>query len=476
MKYLYLALIFLANASCKSRQEKASGLQGSIIDSGRKSYNIESLREILSTKAVKSIDQLLPLLPESLRGHYAAFYKSSSEQGSSFESPRIILYGDDARFIVAFNGDPTHENFHCLEVIQFNDKKKAFEFFAVSFPEGGENRHGTDACPIIASGDLPKISQKNPSECKSCHTKDLRPNWDVYSLWPGAYGSDDDSVYSQSLEISKREVNQLEVDGLKVFLRGVDAKPRYRHLDNPLQYFAEKPKLGVYAGGGADSRMNGRPNENFGMALQNLNSERIWEKLKMAKDYEKRKFFFAGVIRECGRFLADFGQPELYNATLPAFDNIYDFKKSPDKVHSRVRAFANSKYKGIFDTNFFALDYLDYAVGAGIGFDLRQISLIPQSRNYLYVEGKEEPSRRKGMEGYGKSTGLFVTGANNEPDMVLSSVFKNDPDFAEANAYVKWNSEKNGVSYPSFEYERFKNDKQKNLCEWLAEKSRAASL
>ncbi|MGZ3707186.1 MAG: hypothetical protein ACXVA8_14240, partial [Bdellovibrionota bacterium] len=59
----------------------------------------------------------------------------------------------------------------------------------------------------------PQFSESNKSvdkktSCTGCHTPDPRPNWDGYSLWPGAYGGDDDLLKGDLAEQYKAFVAQ----------------------------------------------------------------------------------------------------------------------------------------------------------------------------------------------------------------------------------------------------------------------------
>lgn len=138
-------------------------------------FDFAKLNQLVNDCHVRSIEELLPLLPKALRANYALVYASRSLQGASAALPRAILYGRDARLVVALSGDdPTFKRYETLEAIQFESDAKVFDFYEVAF--------SPSAAPVIT---------KNPALCQDCHRSDqLRPNWDTFSLWPGVYGSE----------------------------------------------------------------------------------------------------------------------------------------------------------------------------------------------------------------------------------------------------------------------------------------------
>ena len=57
-------------------------------------FDMNSLKEIIARNNVKSVDELLPFLPEELRSNFTLVYKSqSSLQTGTVENPRAILFG-----------------------------------------------------------------------------------------------------------------------------------------------------------------------------------------------------------------------------------------------------------------------------------------------------------------------------------------------------------------------------------------------
>lgn len=124
---------------------------------------------------IDSVAKLLPKLPDkSLLEDYVLMRETQSLQSASKDAPRVILFGGSGDLVLAY--DSTGES---LEAIEFDRKKKRWDFYAVAFKEG-------------------KVHvRKNPDSCTGCHTKELRPNWEPYAYWPGAYNDLEDMSASE---------------------------------------------------------------------------------------------------------------------------------------------------------------------------------------------------------------------------------------------------------------------------------------
>jgi hypothetical protein len=208
----------------------------------------ETLRSLIRTRGVRSIDELLPLLPESFRSQYVLMYESRSLQEASYRSPRALLYANDARFVAAFNGDPGESGHRSLETMEFDEAQRAFRFREIVFPD--ESAEGAGAV----------FSEVNPRKCLECHGESPRPLWDTYPTWPGAYGEHDQGR------------PEAEAAGLAEFLAGRPYNPRYRLLVGS-ESLATRPlsaDVAAYEGRDRLSR-----NSDFGLKLQRLEYRRI---------------------------------------------------------------------------------------------------------------------------------------------------------------------------------------------------------
>jgi hypothetical protein len=202
----------------------------------------ETLRRLIVTHGVRTIDELLPLLPRSFRSHYVLMYDSRSLQAASGPEPRALLFTEDARFVAAFHGRSAGGS-ETMETMEFDDARRAFVLREVAFDEA-------------RAGGEPVISEANPRRCTSCHRAEPQPIWDAYPTWPGAYGEQEHARPGED-----------EAAGLAAFLATEGDQPRYRALVG-LESLLVRPvskEVAAYEG-------RSRPSANsvFGVRLQEL--------------------------------------------------------------------------------------------------------------------------------------------------------------------------------------------------------------
>ena len=86
----------------------------------------------------ETIEALLHLIrerrPEYLSYHTFA-YESFSLQTASFNNPRALVFGCDAKTVLTFNGLDRQKGYERLEVACANDQTKAIEFREITFPK-----------------------------------------------------------------------------------------------------------------------------------------------------------------------------------------------------------------------------------------------------------------------------------------------------------------------------------------------------
>lgn len=144
-----------------------------------------------------AMDQFLNLLPKNYRMHFSMIHRSFSIQSATPLSPRVILYGPDAKVMMSFNAgiDETGKKMNggdSIEIIQWNSKKTTWDFSEIVFDENKKITH-----------------EKNPAKCIMCHAgtpkpvdfkntasymDKLKPIFPQYPFWPGFYGSVNDIV------------------------------------------------------------------------------------------------------------------------------------------------------------------------------------------------------------------------------------------------------------------------------------------
>ena len=232
---LLLALAGTASATAQNSGYYGYGIHGRSNHvekpADRELFSFDALAKMIREKELRSIDEIVPLLPTDVRNRYVMMYRSRSLQKASFQKPRAIVFEGDASFIAGFN-DESLPGGNTLEVIQFREAERKWEFREISFPKDGGR---------------PVISNANPRKCLECHQSpsrvdvDPRPNWEPYSNWPGAYAGIDgrltetyagyNSRYIQPQDAPMVEPQSHEKDELKIFEEVTKpARPRYRAL------------------------------------------------------------------------------------------------------------------------------------------------------------------------------------------------------------------------------------------------------
>ena len=258
----FFATAFLMGASassesfCKDRLSEAA--------------TFEDLQEKITRCQIQSVEQFLPFLSEAHLSHYVLMHHSRSLQGATANAPRAILYGKDAKLIIAVTGattgvaigDPHKTRANHLEVLAFRDATQRFEARDVEFPKAGESIHSV------------QFSDANPPLCLACHREDPRPNWEAYPLWPGAFGGEDDSVFRN--EQNGKNLHSQDAKSFQRFLRNGKKKGPYRFL-------SDLPAAGL-------------PNTEFGSLAQSLNLKRIARKLAEAPALKKYRYMLLGAV------------------------------------------------------------------------------------------------------------------------------------------------------------------------------------
>ena len=150
----------------------------------------EILRSLIERCQVKSIDQLLPLLPAYTRSNYFWAYGTLAVQEASPDFPQIVSFGRTGKLLLAFNGHKSQVGYRNLEIIQFRDDSKTFEFRDIKFP-------------YKSTGEV-KFSEANPSKCLACHGARPRPLWDNWTLWPGKFRGEMDTATPREKEFLAR--------------------------------------------------------------------------------------------------------------------------------------------------------------------------------------------------------------------------------------------------------------------------------
>lgn len=238
--------------------------EDSIAEDGLQRLSYKDLKEIILSEKIKTVEELIEYLgkhfAEYLRFH-TLMYNSLSLHESSFEEPRVIVFGPDARFVITFNGNQNQRAGHAVEVMEFSEKSQSFEFREIEFKsQKGESFDlplTEDEIEFENSNVL--FSKPNPKKCLACHGPNANPIWATYFVWPGAYGSNDDQLtmsfdsrswnpnnieffkqatrpHSQGRSMRlKDESHDSELEGLGRYVQAKETHPRYKWL--PEQFY-----------------------------------------------------------------------------------------------------------------------------------------------------------------------------------------------------------------------------------------------
>lgn len=247
-------------------------------------FNFDELSRLIRSGSVRTIEETLAQLPPELRANYTLAFSSRSLQAATPAAPRAILFGNDARLIVTFNGDPSVHGYDALETMQFEERSNSFHFREILFP---------------ATGGSADISADNPARCAACHGKPARPIWDSPPSWPGMYG-----------ERYRAGLSKMEAAGMAAFLASQSSDPRYRHLIGARRfgdrstYVASPHEL--YNGGTEDS-----PNVRLSKLLSSMNVRSLVAELSAAPAFMPHRYaLLAAAEGNCG------SPPSLFPARL----------------------------------------------------------------------------------------------------------------------------------------------------------------
>ena len=274
-------------------------------------FDFAALQSLIETRNPHSIEELLPALPASLRYRYALVFASRSLQDGSFEAPRAVLYGPDARFALTFNGASNQRGFNSLETMDFDPVSQQFQFREITFP----------ATPSD-SGKV-GISEPNPSRCRRCHGSPAHPVWDTPPLWPGVYGE----RYGANLSAE-------EQSGIRRFLAQQKSDPRYRNLLGTSR-FADPETFHPTARNRYSGTSAEPPNAELSAFLDQLVSRSIAAELSMTPGFAALQYLLLGVSDgRCGG-LAAFYPAERWRTARRAF---LSYREAIEKENARQQA------------------------------------------------------------------------------------------------------------------------------------------
>ncbi len=240
-------------------------------------------------RPVQSTEELLPLLPTELRDNFTFVFDSRGPHPSvSRDFPRVVLFSEDGRLVLALAGAPGRPDADTLDVLHFDDAAARFRLSRFVLP-AAVARQPSLARAAARNGAL------DPPECLLCHGDDPRPIFDAYPLWPGFYGSVLDTFPDGSPDLAPYRRFVARQRGARAgvyrFLRWPSGTSVPPYLD-PADFDPRAVE------GGRDA-LRLQPNARLGMALTELNRKRIHRLLRASPDYARYRYGLAAGLLGC---------------------------------------------------------------------------------------------------------------------------------------------------------------------------------
>ena len=136
---------------------------------------IDALHAFAKSAGISSLEGLLGSLPTWILANHILLDGTRTAHRASVEHPRALLFGSDARFLLAFGSDPDDPSREVIDVAELEDNG-FWKFRSIDF------------------GTSPPTLSPDDDTCTGCHADPPRPFWGSYSSWPGAFGPEQDRV------------------------------------------------------------------------------------------------------------------------------------------------------------------------------------------------------------------------------------------------------------------------------------------
>lgn len=245
-----------------------------------------------SPDSVQTVEDLLKKLPETYRRYFVLQYESRSNHSSNETHPRMIFFGPDAKLLLGASGLPSDPHYQTVEMIEYEPQNASYSFYSIHFQQN----------------EPPKV-EVNPADCLRCHGGDPKPNWEPYSLWPGAFGSLHDRILPETKEFHSFES----------FLKSYKEDPRYRHLPGPFHVTAEDAfgKRSHYL-----SNAGVGPGSTLSILLGFLNRDRIAKRLVSSEDHLRYRPALTAALLGCTQPIESFLPSDLRSNHLESYDKV----------------------------------------------------------------------------------------------------------------------------------------------------------
>ncbi len=263
-----------------------------------------------STPPLRSIEELVPLLPEKLKAQYVLMTDSLSLQEGTPENPRVVMFGRDADIFIAFNGGDGR-GANTVEMIE--SVSGEYRFSEIVFDGVPAD---SDEAPYRSNQFAYEI--RNPRKCTACHgaAEKARVNWAPYPVWPGAS--------TLGFRPTGKEKKYLEQ-----FISWGEGHPRYKHLNR-------RKNLDAVFDRSLTTTMASQMDE----ALRVNRRRRFIKNIRSIPQYEKYYFMILGALSKCEN-LEEF----IPEDDLEKFEAKGSRQAAIDQVNAHVRAKAPQHYE-----------------------------------------------------------------------------------------------------------------------------------
>lgn len=181
-------------------------------DCSERPIKINEITAIAEKPEVKTMLQFLNALPkDSLQTFtFVANTRSLQHHGVDEQWPRVLRMTADGKIAMAFVCNPESQDYGSVEILHFEDAPTArWHSLSLKFDKREPDFHGVSEKTFTAAGkagDHVKVSRDSET-CLKCHgvgaaQKQLRPIFAAYPKWPGFFGSDDDTLFTNSRELT----------------------------------------------------------------------------------------------------------------------------------------------------------------------------------------------------------------------------------------------------------------------------------
>ena len=179
---------------------------------------IEGLKQFVDAYGISDVETVLSSLPSWYMRNYALVETSQTGLPASLEHPRIILFGSDARFMMALGTHPNHPLRETIDLAELDPDTGAWHFNALDMGQSP---------PLLANDD---------TVCQSCHGSPARPIWGTYPQWPGVFGPEDDALTGPQAEALN---NIIDTQALSDRFHNIEFRPRV-HVPGGIHSLAER--------------------------------------------------------------------------------------------------------------------------------------------------------------------------------------------------------------------------------------------